>query len=190
MVKNCRKHLNQTPSGRENRQVLMHMFVLFHENDSWTRQNFSRNLKNWFTHPLELDFAFSANRADDGKWRHTWRLNRNISEHLSAVSDPISHFHLFPGCFGQNVAEISSRSVWNDEKMRISALHQENIYRPFLKNANQRLRLQTANLLILPPSGHSAALRPGLPAPCWLTETLRRRILFSVTKFAKNELFI
>lgn len=137
MLKNGRKRLNHwlkswmylsPPSGWENRQVLMHMFVLFHENGSWTRQNFSRNLKNLFTRPLELDFAFSANRADDGKRRHTWRLNRNMSKHLSAVSDPILHFHLFPGCFGQNVAEISSRSVWNDKKMRISALRQENIY--------------------------------------------------------------
>lgn len=157
----------------------MRIFVLFHENDSWTRQNFSRNLKHLFTHPLELDFAFSANSADDGKWRHTWRLNRNISEHLSAVSDPISLFYPFPDCFGQNAAEISSRSVWNDEKMRISALHQENGYRPFLKNDNQSLRLRSATC-------YTATFWPlSCSAPRQLTETLGRRISFSVTKFAR-----
>lgn len=112
------------PSGWENRQVLMHMFVLFHENGSWTRQNFSRK----FVHtPTWTGFCFFSKQS--GRWKtETWRLNRNMSKHLSAVSDPILHFHLFPGCFGQNVAEISSRSVWNDKKMRISALRQENIY--------------------------------------------------------------
>lgn len=64
MLKNGRKHLNRwlkswmylsPPSGRENRIVLMCMLVLFYENDSWTRQNFSRNLKNLFTRPLELE---------------------------------------------------------------------------------------------------------------------------------------
>lgn len=159
------------PSGRENRNVLTRMIVLFHENDLWTRQNFSRNLKNLFTRPLELDFAFSANRADDGKWRHTRRLNRNISEHLSAVSDPVSRFYPLPGCFGQNAAEIS-RSVWNNKKMRISALRrEENIYS---EKCELKASTLVCNLLVLPPSGRSAALRPGLSASRWSTGNTRK----------------